>query len=1440
MAILRPIPRADGISEKLNDEVLFSAHSIIMDSGNTLQEEWDAHIRTTKNIEDRLADIKDFVGTSVPIPYPRARVPYKYNTYQEPEWVGFHSEFMLMSGQLNGMDTGEYVVTFVLTSNKMVWADGESGPKTVYWYIDPTAMAEFPTQKKPYPTFDGNTKKPNWDNYDISAIDIIGGQKEHSQAGLHTIVLKPKPNYSWPDKTVVEREFDWYIERAEVDMPVQVGSIYFNNRSQEPEWSGYGGNRNYFEVSGQREGIEAGEYTIWFKPTSNTKWRDSGTDEMRSTTWNISSAALTTTVTGPDGKMNSIGFIFNGEPKTPTFIGYDPAFIEARDVSISPDNNALIESAELSHRDVGEYKTRFTPNKSSTWSNGTRTPLYVSWYIDPLDIDIPYLEYNNVRTGIKIPYNDGQAVGPDIKDLNLTWVNVTGAKGTTVKEYSTTFTLKEAGNTRWSDRTTLPITLTWKVVPREIEVPTLIEAAIQYNDGKTVHPVISDYNTNYIKVSGDSATNVGTGYEVTFELIDPENTVWVDGTTEPKKVPWYVIAFEVTPPLVTNRSIPYEYNTVREPTIAAYNPEHIAITNNTGKLVGTYNLTMSLLKPGTVWSDTKDVADKIIPWNIVAKQIPIPIISNYTGKVYNKEKQYVTITYTGGGPDGNDLILDSTYDQDTYEDTYVKISVLSGINANTYETKYELIDKDNTCWNDNSTEDIIKPWTIDKKIFVVPTVKGSYFFEEGKEHTCQFDNFFEEWMSVSGNKGTVVNDYDAIFTLKDKDNTKWANNTSDDQTVRWSIIEATLNTASLSLPTDKLTYTYSGNLVTISSTDIIGFDDNLFTIGGDTSGTKAKDYALKIYIKDQTTYKWSDINKPVNEPVDIIWTIQKKSLTVPTIKNATTAYFYSGSPITLNKDEHFTFDTAIDKNLIDISGNVETNAGDHTVTFSIGSEHKSSCYWGTNTSDTADKTAPWKINKSPVQSWSISTSSVDINSDINPSADVVVTRPGDGKVTAVSSNDKVLLTAVIDETGATSTVRLSDGGTSGNATATIKFEEGSNYLSSAESNVKTSGDCKPSFTVSAVVVSRKKLKDYTPAEIVDIVKKGLARSTWDIGDMVPIQFSNLKLYNNSYTKISGTFNAVIIGFDHNLESENSGTAHTMTLAIMYDQTGTTPIAFYDQGLGGVTASNSDSATSSGGTLYNIYNAMETPWKNVVLTTTKKDPLGKTVLANVLKVIPKTGSTTTSTRGEMTVLENGTTHKIDYGTVEVNLKEDKITFKEFNGDDSDLIIYSTDYSTTKNYKTFMLSPYEVYGTNLNSSKQVDLDIHRQFSKEWRTSGSVTNQKRYEYFNSNAFPTTVMPHTLAETDKNIHVVSRSDAIISGAMGPAYAYRICKALLTKSAYYYNSSKKKNILWEHNWIINSSDTLIYNNCTTSTLRSTNTAGNFAAGIIPCFNIGG
>ena len=263
-------------------------------------------------------------------------------------------------------------------------------------------------------------------------------------------------------------------------------------------------------------------------------------------------------------------------------------------------------------------------------------------------------------------------------------------------------------------------------------------------------------------------------------------------------------------------------------------------------------------------------------------------------------------------------------------------------NAGSQTVTVALNDKDNYEWTDGTTTDVTFDFVIAKAVVDVPSA-GS------KEYTgslLQSDITDTADYTVTKNDGgTSVGYYDVVVELIDNGNYKWNDDGEDvaERTIQFRITKK-LNHFTIELSMDN--WTYGETAKEPSATALIG--TVVFTYSNEENGTysdtkpsAAGTYWVKAAVTETEDY----------EPLEA-----KKSFTIYTVKvnepaKDTSVFSYNGAEQTyvVAANDAYT-----------VSGNKQTNAGNHTVTIAL--IDKSNYEWAT-AGNSDDLTYAFNIGK---------------------------------------------------------------------------------------------------------------------------------------------------------------------------------------------------------------------------------------------------------------------------------------------------------------------------------------------------------------------------------------------------------------------------------------------------------------------------------------------
>ncbi len=273
----------------------------------------------------------------------------------------------------------------------------------------------------------------------------------------------------------------------------------------------------------------------------------------------------------------------------------------------------------------------------------------------------------------------------------------------------------------------------------------------------------------------------------------------------------------------------------------------ITISSESGSITypGTDNFTVSNAEGTvTVSSDNNDIATASISDNVVtvtagttAGTATITVTAagdnNYNAgsKTYTATVSSGTILFTAtiykgtydGNPHGITLNVSTpgcTIEYGTSEGVY-DLDVNPTYTDAGYYTTYYRISKPGytTVTGSNSV-------SISEKSVTIPTQSGTLTYNATSQ-SPSWNNYDSSIMTLSGTtSGTEAGNYTATFILKDKNNYKWASDTTDDQIVNWTIATNSVNNTSIIISggtgSSSSDFRYTGSAVNPTITVKIG------------------------------------------------------------------------------------------------------------------------------------------------------------------------------------------------------------------------------------------------------------------------------------------------------------------------------------------------------------------------------------------------------------------------------------------------------------------------------------------------------------------------------------------------------------------------------------------------------------------------------------------
>ena len=361
-------------------------------------------------------------------------------------------------------------------------------------------------------------------------------------------------------------------------------------------------------------------------------------------------------------------------------------------------------------------------------------------------------------------------------------------------------------------------------------------------------------------------------------------------------------------------------------------------------------------------------------------------------------------------------------------------------------------------------------------------------------------------------------------------------------------------------------------------------EDAAYTLAVTTRNQYASNPLVVTGLTNGTTYYVSFFPETTDGAVNTNTanriTGEANRMVIATVPSQSGSLTYNGSAQTPSWSN---YDTT--KMTLSVTG--QTNAGTYSASFTP----KDDYMWSDET--TAAKTVNWTINKA-AGSLSVSPQTVTLDME-HPTAQITVTRPGNGAITAVSNNTGIVTVSVSGNVITVHNVNQ----TSGDTTITVKVAAGTNYTAPANKTV----------TVNAEFVSEV-LNENSWAVIKAVSDSGQGDNYWDVGDTKNIKI-NGKVGSTTFNNLS--VDVFIIGFNHNSSREGSNRIH-----FQIGKIGGKLVGLIDSKY---SPDNGWNAGSSGNFVMNTSNTNSGGWNNSYMrrtilgnTNTPTSPLANSLMA----------------------------------------------------------------------------------------------------------------------------------------------------------------------------------------------------------------------------------
>ncbi len=442
---------------------------------------------------------------------------------------GFDSDKMTVDNNAY-TDAGEYVSNVKLKdANNYAWSSAVETVR-ISWTIRPAVKKTLRLAKNEY-VYCGEPVTPDILNDNI-ATDFFtySGTTSATNSGEYAFAATLiNGNYAWEDSPKATINFIWRIVPQKISKPVLYNEPYtYNGVTQKVTSTVDVENVTAYELSGDIYFTNAGSYKI----VATLK----NVDSIINYVWEDDAYA-------PIELTYTVNRIIVQIPKITASYTYSG---NAYSLSISSNENYTV-SGVTSAIAAGNYSATLTlkDEVNYVWDNGETAPKTYDWVIRKAVVAIP--EVMGVR------YYNGKEQTALIPPSN--YYALSGNTAVNVGVYTATATLNNV-NYQWSNGSTEPIKLSWKIEKLRVEKPSAPGNLIYNGLTQSAHLSANDYYT----VTGNVVKDVG-NYVAVIVLKDKVNTCWNDGSSDDLSFPYSVFGIYVSADDGANLSADITLNT---------------------------------------------------------------------------------------------------------------------------------------------------------------------------------------------------------------------------------------------------------------------------------------------------------------------------------------------------------------------------------------------------------------------------------------------------------------------------------------------------------------------------------------------------------------------------------------------------------------------------------------------------------------------------------------------------------------------------------------------------------------------------------------------------------------------------------------------------------------------------------------------------------------
>lgn len=636
-------------------------------------------------------------------------------------------------------------------------------------------------------TYNGGSQSPSWLNFDNKKLKIEG-DTTGTNAQTYTVTFTPLDLYMWADTLdQTPKTATWKIDALKLAKPsAAVTEFTFNNAAQGISVSNF--DNTYESQTGTVSATNVGNYSAVYKlrNKTNTTWSDSTTGDV-TINWKINVLKLTKPAAA------TTTFTYDGNAKSLSVSNYNSTY----------ENQTGTVSATDANSYSAVYKLKNTSN--THWADDSTADVTINWAINPMKLTKP------TATVTEFDF-DGATKNLSVSNYNSTWMNQNGTlSASAVGSYSAVYSLKNTTNTKWADNSTSNVTISWQIIQRELSAAQssgFEQVGTLTYTGNSQTVSIKNYDANYHALSGTtSAINAGT---YTAKISPKGGYTWSDGTKTEKSVSWTINPKSLTKPTATTTLFEYSGQT-KTLDIKNYNSAYMTKTGtSSASEAGDYSVTFTLNSTSNyIWADST-TAPVTITWQIGNIYLPKPTAAT---KV---------LTYTGSAQTLNVSNYNSKYMQ--------QLGTVSATDAGEYSVTYHLTNPAQAKWADESTDDIVINWEINRKKLTtelsnvrLSSAELTYTGDEQNVPLLGYDPNYHIMRVVTS--ASSVGDYITEISLLP--NYLWDDGTDVAKVFCWKIKPLVLTKPTLK----QNEFAWTGSYISITADNFNNFDSSWMKIG---------------------------------------------------------------------------------------------------------------------------------------------------------------------------------------------------------------------------------------------------------------------------------------------------------------------------------------------------------------------------------------------------------------------------------------------------------------------------------------------------------------------------------------------------------------------------------------------------------------------------------